>query len=124
MKKSLQLVMITLAALCLISGCSSAKARNDANAINTSIGSEFTITLDSNPSTGYSWQENIDETMLVLVGKSYEGKGQEGIVGAGGIETFTFKALKKGQTTITLNYRQPWVGGGMGETKTFTVEVK
>ena len=66
--------------------------------------------------------------MLELVnGESeYEpGEGaQQGLVGAGGVEHFRFKALKAGETEITLVYKQPWEGGGIGETKVFTVSIK
>jgi predicted secreted protein len=61
--------------------------------------------------------------MLELVEKTYEEEAEEGLVGAGGIEYFRFKALKKGEATITLVYEQPWEGGGVGETKVFTVNI-
>ena len=122
MKKYLALVMMALAAIGLMGGCSAAEAQTDK--INVDVGEEFTIDLDSNPNTGYSWQETFDTAKLELVDNSYEGSGQEGMVGAGGTEHFTFKALQAGETTITMTYQQPWNGGGVGETRTFTVEVK
>jgi inhibitor of cysteine peptidase len=92
--------------------------------VNIGVNEEFIIALGSNPTTGYSWQESYDETRLELVKWNYEEPTEEGVVGAGGIEYFRFKALKAGQAEITLVYEQPWEGGETGATKVFTVEIK
>lgn len=95
--------------------------------INIDVGQEFVIALGSNPgSTGYSWQATYEETMLELVGgkSTFEAdETEEGLVGAGGIEYFRFKALRAGETQITLVYEQPWEGGGIDQTKVFTVVI-
>ena len=76
--------------------------------------------------TGYSWQASYDETMLELVGdkSTYKEESKEGLLGAGGVEYFRFKALKTGSTEISLTYKQPWEGGGIGETKVFTIDIR
>ncbi len=62
----------------------------------------------SNPTTGYSWEASFNETMLQLVDKTYEqGSAPKGMVGVGGTEFFRFKALKTGETKITVNYQRP-----------------
>jgi inhibitor of cysteine peptidase len=111
--------------ICLLAGCVEVKTYTDSGqTINIGAGQQFVIALGSNPTTGYSWQESYDETMLELVKKSYEGEEtEEDVVGAGGVEYFRFKALKEGETEITLTYKQPWAGGGVGETKVFTVNI-
>jgi inhibitor of cysteine peptidase len=111
--------------ICSLSGClGEVKTYDDAGrTIEIGVGQQFVIALGSNPTTGYSWQESYDETMLKLVEKTYEEEAEEDLVGAGGIEYFRFKALKEGGTTITLTYEQPWEGGGVGETKVFTVNI-
>jgi inhibitor of cysteine peptidase len=94
--------------------------------INIDVGQEFVIALGSNDTTGYSWEASYDETMLELIGgkSTYEvEETSEDITGAGGIEYFRFKALKAGETNITLVYEQTWEGGGIGETKVFTVNI-
>jgi len=49
----------------------------------------------------------------------------KGLVGAPGEEVWTFKALKKGTSTIALEYSRPWEGGEKGEwTLNLTVIVK
>jgi predicted secreted protein len=115
--------------ICSVPGCvGEVKTYQDSGQeINIDVGQEFVIALGSNPgSTGYSWQESYEETMLELVGgeSTFEAEEtEEGLVGAGGIEYFRFKALKAGETQITLVYEQPWEGGGIDQTKVFTVVI-
>ncbi len=115
--------------ICLVVGCvGEVETYQDVGqTINIDVDQEFVIALGSNITTGYSWQASYDETMLELVGgqSEYEPseEAEEGLVGAGGIEYFRFKALKAGETEITLVYKQPWAGGGISETKVFTVNI-
>ena len=115
-----------IAAALIVAGCIGvAETYTDpGQTVNIGVNQQFVVALGSNPTTGYSWQESHDQTMLELVKWNYEEVAQEGVVGAGGIEYFRFKALKAGQTEITLTYEQPWEGGGSGETKVFTVKIK
>jgi len=112
MKKLLILVTLTAIAACQLAGCACEVSTytDPEQAINTGVNKEFVIALDSNPTTGYSWQENYDESMLELVKKTYkQGEtAEEGAVGAGGVEYFRFKALKAGNTKVTMDYKRPW----------------
>ncbi len=89
------------------------------------VNQEFVIPLVSNPTTGYSWQESYDETMLELVEKTYElgVAAEQGVVGAGGTELFRFKVLvEMGQTEIILVYKRAWEEPSPDDvTKVFTV---
>ena len=127
MKKFLILVTVAMVAICLVAGCASGvKTYTDSGqAISIGVNQEFVIALDSNPTTGFKWQESHDETMLELVESKYEmgEKAKEGLVGAGGVEYFRFKALKTGETDITMVYKQPWATEA-GEQKIFTVNIK
>jgi inhibitor of cysteine peptidase len=123
--KKLLILMLIAAALVAVGCVGVAETYTDpGQTVDIGINQEFVIALGSNPTTGYSWQESHDQTMLELLEKSYREEAKEGVVGAGGIEYFRFKALKAGETEITLTYEQPWEGGGVGETKVFTVEIK
>ena len=110
MKKFLTLVAVV--AISLAAGCGGGvKTYSDpGQTINIGVNQEFVITLDSNPTTGYSWQETYDETALELVEKTYKPgeQAKQGAVGAGGTEHFQFKALKKGETEITMVYVRWW----------------
>jgi len=82
--------------------------------------------LEANHTTGFQWQlaNNSDGAVLELADYEYEPSeaALAGIYGAGGQEVWTFKALKTGKSTITLEYSQPWEGG-MKAAKTFVLTV-
>ena len=74
-------------------------------------GDVIALTLVSNPTTGYSWQVmEIDKTILLQKGdpEYKQSPGAEGLVGAGGAETFHFEAIGTGEATLTLGYARPW----------------
>ena len=112
MKKFLILVAVAVIATCQLTGCvGEVKTYTDSGqTISIGVNQEFIIALGSNPTTGYGWQESYDETILELVEKTYKpGKeAKEDLVGAGGVEYFRFKALKTGETKITVAYKRPW----------------
>ncbi len=71
-------------------------------------GKEFTITLDSNPSTGYKWElQKLDETMVTLISCKYAKKDNL-LPGSGGKEIWTLKGISKGKTVISFRYARPW----------------
>lgn len=74
-----------------------------------SVNVPFSITLESNPTTGYSWElaSRLDANVLELLHHSYQRGGSAGM-GAGGSELWTFEPLCTGFTTIVLRYRRPW----------------
>lgn len=123
MKKLLILMLIATALT--VAGCIGvAETYTDpGQTVNIGLNQEFVIALGSNHSTGYSWQESHNQTMLELVNWKYEEEAEEGVVGAGGIEYFRFKALKMGQTEITLSYQRLWEEEIL-EQKVFTVYIK
>lgn len=73
------------------------------------LGKTFTIDLDSNPSTGFSWQlANIsDKTVLEIVKKEYVGQGSL-TVGSPGTERWIFKSVGIGKTALTFEYKRSW----------------
>jgi len=71
------------------------------------IGETLTISLISNPTTGYSWQPEFDAEFLKLVDKEFV-IGSSDLVGAPGIEKFEFLTLKQGETMVTMIYKRPW----------------
>lgn len=74
------------------------------------VGDTLTVQLASNPSTGYSWKVIEDDTaVLEQVGEPQFDLGSKTpMPGAGGTETFTFRATAAGTTTLTLLYSRPW----------------
>ena len=80
-------------------------------------GSSFTLTLCSNPSTGFQWEEpEVTGDAVELVDHEFVAPSTDK-VGAPGQEVWTFKALNKGRSTVSLAYSRPWEGGEKGEWK-------
>lgn len=66
------------------------------------------IALESNPSTGYSWQIiDSDSTTLMLVRELFE-PGDEEMPGAPGIQRLFFEARAPGTTHLKLGYMRVW----------------
>lgn len=100
-----------------VSACGSAKtaeiklgAGDDGREIELKQGQVMAISLDSNPTTGYSWAAvDLDEAILRSEGEAeFKSEGQPGVVGAGGVETLRFKAVSAGRVTLKLAYRRSW----------------
>ena len=77
--------------------------------IEVQAGERFTIELDSNATTGYSWVlgNPVDENILRLVHSDYISP-KNGLSGAGGNQVWVFEALHPGTTTIVLEYKRSW----------------
>lgn len=74
-------------------------------------GDKFTVSLPGNPTTGYTWEVNeIDPAVIELVAEP-EYKADSNLIGAGGIFTFTFKALAPGDAAVSLIYHRSWEEG-------------
>jgi predicted secreted protein len=89
------------------------------------VGQQFSVVLDSNPTTGYQWQiaEPLNESMVLLVGTDYQATPTNR-VGAGGRQIFNFQALGAGKTSIGLAYHRSWEKGVLPvKTVTFSVTV-
>jgi inhibitor of cysteine peptidase len=109
------LVMSFFLAMAFFSGCGTNEAQatqaDNGGRITLQPGEVMTVTLNSNPTTGYGWQVlKINNAILVQEGDSvYEqSENSEGLVGAGGTETFRFKAVGSGETSLELGYMRPW----------------
>ena len=91
-------------------------------------GEVLSITLESNPSTGYAWYATIsDSAVLVQMSEPQyiEPTGSATpMVGAAGTQTFFFQAVETGTMTVTLDYERSWETDVQPlQTITLTVEV-
>lgn len=89
-------------------------------------GEKFTLTLESNPSTGYHWQlaRPLDETKVKLVSSTYKRPNVQR-PGAPGEELWEFLAAGPGKTTIDMEYVRPWEKGvPPAKTASFAISVK
>ena len=74
-------------------------------------GEILVVELPSNPTTGYSWRMlPFQQGLLVQRGEaSYESNpSSKGLVGAGGRETWKFRAVGNGSLKLTFSYARPW----------------
>lgn len=130
--KAKALVMAAIVLVVLAAGCSTVGASPKANDSIEIAGDEFaaanhitrtidlapgdavTVSLASNPSTGFSWTEAAliaDPTVLEQVEATWTEAENKGMMGAGGSQVWTLKALRQGTTTVRMEYSRPWEGG-------------
>ena len=100
-----------------------------AQATEMSVGDQVKVTLCSNPTTGFSWQEPeiSDPAAVSLADKSFGAPvaGAAKVVGRAGTDYITLKATAKGTSVVVLRYSQPWLGGTSSEwTYTLTMTVR
>jgi inhibitor of cysteine peptidase len=92
--------------------------------MNVSLGKEFTISLEANPSTGYTWEANYDADMLKLTETRFEPSSPKGPssppLGSSGKAVFRFNPIKVGQTKVKMVYQRPWEKNPVQE-EVFTV---
>ena len=74
--------------------------------ITAQVGEEFIIALESNPTTGYAWEAQYDNSILQLVDRRFSPLGPG--IGSGGIERFRLRCLSVGETRLRLTYKRRW----------------
>ncbi len=144
MKSKLILMGVVVVVLLSLVACSSAakqvsadiddftKVQHISKKVEVAVDGSLTVTLGSNPTTGFRWSESAeisDQTVLQQTGHEFiapEGEGgSPPAPGTAGQEVWTFKALKKGTTEVSMEYSRPWEGGEKAEwTFVLTVVVK
>lgn len=74
------------------------------------VGQNLTLTLPSNPSTGYRWlvQNPAPEVLQSMGPEVYNTPEEAGIVGSAGTSTWRFQAKASGEGHLILVYQQPW----------------
>jgi len=95
---------------------------DDGRAIALLIGEKLTVTLPSNPATGYCWTiASADREVLGFLGHchvketlSADGEGQE---------VWELRALSPGRAALSMEYRRPWENGDAFATFKVTVTV-
>jgi len=80
----------------------------DSDVVNIKKGDKFLVVLDSNPTTGYSWEYSINSEYIQFIDKDFVSESEGQMVGVGGNETFNFLALESGETEITFSYLRSW----------------
>ncbi len=111
--------MLALCSLLILLPAKDCQSQSEEKSVK--IKKEFTISLDSNPSTGYKWEASFDRAFLKLKSDRYKRPART-IPGAGGTQTFVFLPIKQGDTKIGFFYKRPWEKSIAKET-TFTIHI-
>jgi predicted secreted protein len=92
--------------------------------INANVGTEFTITLESNPSTGFEWWTKFDPKYLSLMDSRFtSGNQKSGMVGVTGKQMFSFNPRSASNTEIIMLLLRPWENGTIAERKIFPTNI-
>jgi inhibitor of cysteine peptidase len=83
-------------------------SRDNGRQIQIGQGQTLAISLPGNPSTGYLWQvDTVDDQVLAQTkAMTFTPASEE--VGASGLQTFHFQAIRSGEILLRLVYRRPW----------------
>jgi len=85
-------------------------------------GNQFVIALAANPTTGYSWKAAASDNVEQVKSKFVQGDSK--LMGAGGTQFITFKATKRGSTTLQVDYARSFEKGtAPADTESFPVRV-
>ena len=93
--------------------------------INASVGENFSVSLNSNQSTGYSWSVGMisDNSQVIVTGMDYD-LPDSPKTGEGGAEVWHLKAVAPGTVKLMFYYARSWEKEAPAETLTFTVNIK
>ncbi len=112
MKKRIITILMTCTMLSLLSACGVGKPQT------------MTLSLDSNPTTGYSWTVSQEPELLSITEEYKENAHEDGMVGVGGQQIFTLTPKDAGTTSVTFVYARPWEDPENTETEvSYTVEI-
>ena len=92
--KKLLVAVLGCAMLLLAAGCAKKEPQT------------ATVSLPSNPTTGYSWKVEQSNDLFVITSEFAEGEG--GALGAGGTDTFTLTPQASGETAGMFMYGRSW----------------
>lgn len=113
--------------LVFLTGCFGTRlgAADDGTTVTAKVGAMFTVTLASNPTTGFEWQlAEMDTTILENTDQRYVPDATSILlVGAGGTEVWEFVARSAGTTTLRLEYRRPFESQELDPDDSFEVTV-
>jgi inhibitor of cysteine peptidase len=88
-------------------------ASDSGRTVELARGDELVVSLEANPTTGFRWEmADAASSVLVAAGEpSFEPRGATSVVGAGGVETWRFRAERAGQGVLRFVYRRPFEPG-------------
>lgn len=114
-------VILLLAFSCARSGAITLHAGDDGSQVELMEGQTFVVSLEANPSTGYTWEAvDYDQQVLRQVGEPSFTPVSDAL-GASGTQVLRFEAVGEGRTTLGIVYHRAWEE--VEPEQTFSVEV-
>lgn len=103
------LVLLIVIWVAYVPGGKQLTAADNGKTVKVTVGHELTVTLEANPTTGYTWvvTEPTDERIIRQKGE-IEFVPESEALGAGGVQIITFEVVGAGPTTLKLIYHRPW----------------
>ena len=81
--------------------------------MSATVGEEFVIALEANPTAGYQWEPEYDSGLIRLVDRGFSDAGAG--IGSAADECFRWLALANGVATVRFIYRRKWETTGADE---------
>jgi inhibitor of cysteine peptidase len=119
-----RIALVSMAATSVGSGTGQVKitAAENGKTIDVNTGATIVVELESNPSTGYTWESrDLDASLIREIGEIRFKSSNPGLVGAGKMQTLTYKALHVGTANLTLVYHRPWEKDGKPQDTLFVI---
>jgi len=88
-------------------------------------GQTFNVTLETNPSTGYSWEVvELNNSIIQKIGEAVSEPNitQKNMVGVPVMHTFQLEVINTGQTTLKIVYHRKWEKD-VAPVNTFSIEL-
>ncbi len=127
MNRKIILLVLTVVALIGVPGAFASSEINldfgdNGSTIEVNKGQILVISLESNPSTGSTWEvTELDTHILRQIGEPEFQPGSN-VPGAPGMQIFRFEAVNTGQTPLKLIYHRPFEPN-VPPLKTFSIQV-
>ena len=84
-------------------------AADNGHTIELTTGQIVIITLEANPTTGYTWEvAEAPGGQVMRQAGEIEFESDSDAIGAGGVQTVRFEVLNAGRTSLKLVYHRPW----------------
>ena len=126
--KSLKIFGLFILLVSLLAACNTQgkvlTEKDNGTQVHIAVGEQFSVVLESNPTTGYQWEVGeIDRMVLKQLSAEYDADTPQ-LAGSGGAEIFTFEAIGTGETSLTFIYRRSWEDAAPAETFSVQIVVK
>jgi len=84
-------------------------ADDNGGEVTLQVGTVLSVSLSSNPSTGFEWElVDLDSSVVEHTGTSHRSGCLIPMPGCGGTDTWMFTVLSPGITTLRMIYHRPW----------------